>query len=46
MTIVTKSNHFNTITYAKFFCMPSLVAHKPCLNLFMRESDKNAKKSK
>ena len=45
MIIFLASNQFNTITYAKQCCVPSLVAKKQTLNHFMRETTKNAKKT-
>ena len=42
---VFDSNHFNTITYKKLYCVPSIVSNKPSLNHFMRESAKKAKKN-
>ena len=41
--IVFDSNHFNTITYNKLYCVPSFVPNKPSLNHFMLEIAKNAK---
>ena len=44
MTIFFQSNHFNTIIYTKQCCVPCFVQNKPCLNHFIRQSVKNAKK--
>ena len=43
-SIVFDSNHFNTITYNKLYCIPSFVPNKTRLNQFVRESAKKAKK--
>ena len=45
MTIVFNCNHFNTIIYTKYNCVPSFMLNKPSLNDFKRVSPKKALKT-
>ena len=45
MTIVFNSNHFNTIIYTKYNCVPSFNLNKPSVNDFKRVIPKKALKT-
>ena len=45
MTIIFKSNHFNTIIYIKQYYVPCLMQNKPSLNMFTQKSVENALKT-